>query len=192
MKSPAERSRAGRPLVVQIGEWRRHVGTRLTLDRTVRADELDDELVVSGSHVEGDEPIVVRAVLEIVSAGVVATGTAHTRWRGECRRCLSEAIGELTAEFTELCVEDPEDDATYRLDDFELDLEPVVHDACILELPLAPLCSPDCLGLCPDCGVDRNRESCQCTPASNGRWAGLAGLYEEVKAPAPGSSSSSR
>jgi uncharacterized protein len=192
MRSPAERARAGRPLVVQIGEWRRHVGTRLTLDRTVRADELDDQLVVSGSHVEGDEPIVVVASLEIVSAGVVATGSARTRWHGECRRCLSEATGEIEAEFTELCVEEPEDDATYHLDGFELDLEPVVHDACILELPLAPLCSPDCRGLCPECGVDRNRESCECTPASDGRWGGLAGLYEEASAPSSESSSGSR
>jgi len=57
-----------------------------------------------------------------------------------------------------------------------LDLEPLAHDACILELPLAPLCGPDCLGLCPECGANRNHETCTCTEKTDPRWAGLAGL----------------
>ena len=35
---------------------------------------------------------------------------------------------------------------------------PLVHDAVLLELPLAPLCREDCQGLCPHCGADRNEE----------------------------------
>ena len=34
-----------------------------------------------------------------------------------------------------------------------LDLEPVLRDAVVLALPLSPLCSDDCTGLCPECGV---------------------------------------
>ena len=41
----------------------------------------------------------------------------------------------------------------YLLDGDLLDLEPALRDALVLELPLSPLCSLDCPGLCGQCGV---------------------------------------
>jgi uncharacterized protein len=69
---------------------------------------------------------------------------------------------------------DPE--LEYPLSADWLDLEPLAHDACILELPLAPLCRNDCLGLCPECGVNRNNETCTCTARTDPRWAALDSL----------------
>ena len=37
--------------------------------------------------------------------------------------------------------------------DEQIDLEPVIRDAIVLSLPFQPVCSEDCLGLCPDCGL---------------------------------------
>lgn len=58
-----------------------------------------------------------------------------------------------------------------------MDLEPPIRDAIVLDLPVNPLCDPDCLGLCPDCGQkwallpqDHAHE------VIDARWTGLAGL----------------
>jgi uncharacterized protein len=44
----------------------------------------------------------------------------------------------------------------------ELDLSGVIREQIILTLPMKPVCSPDCKGLCPICGVNLNRGSCNC------------------------------
>ena len=69
---------------------------------------------------------------------------------------------------------DEEDEETYPLRGELLDLQPLIRDALLLELPLAPLCSEDCQGLCPTCGADLNDGPCDCDHApSDPRWAAL-------------------
>jgi uncharacterized protein len=50
--------------------------------------------------------------------------------------------------------------AEYR--DDKIDLAEVVREQLYLALPMKPLCREDCKGLCPVCGVNRNRETCTC------------------------------
>jgi uncharacterized protein len=45
----------------------------------------------------------------------------------------------------------------------EVDLSRLVYEQVILALPTRPLCDEECRGLCPQCGVDRNRGRCSCT-----------------------------
>ncbi len=75
---------------------------------------------------------------------------------------------------------DPEllagDDEAYPIIEDRLNLEPMVHDAVVLELPTAPLCREDCRGLCPRCGADRNQEGCDCAAPRDPRWASLDAL----------------
>ena len=54
-----------------------------------------------------------------------------------------------------------------------VDLAPMAHEAILSELPLAPLCRDDCLGLCSFCGNDRNTEPCRCVAPRDPRWASL-------------------
>ncbi len=50
-----------------------------------------------------------------------------------------------------------------------------------LAIPMKPLCDEKCLGLCPACGANRNRESCKCeSPVSDERWGALKGIREEL------------
>jgi uncharacterized protein len=43
-----------------------------------------------------------------------------------------------------------------------IDLAQVIREQCYLSLPMKPLCRPDCQGLCPVCGTNRNLETCSC------------------------------
>ena len=70
----------------------------------------------------------------------------------------------------------PEDDEAYPFDGGFIDLLPLVHDAVLLELPIAPLCRTDCQGLCATCGIDRNEGACDCRLETEPRWATLDAL----------------
>jgi uncharacterized protein len=64
----------------------------------------------------------------------------------------------------------------------ELNFEPVLRDHLLLSWPLAPCCAEGCLGLCPVCGENRNREPCQCDArGGNTPFAGLDELLERFR-----------
>jgi uncharacterized protein len=79
---------------------------------------------------------------------------------GECARCLEPAAASVEVTWCEL-YERGDGPAAAAGDDSDrhflqgdlLDLEPAFRDAVVLALPLAPLCRPDCAGLCAECGV---------------------------------------
>jgi uncharacterized protein len=59
-----------------------------------------------------------------------------------------------------------------------------VREAVLLDLPLAPLCRPDCAGLCPECGADLNAGDCGHRPnATDPRWTALDDLRERLDRP---------
>jgi uncharacterized protein len=136
------------------------------------------ELSITSCRVPEAEPVSVDLVLESVSGAILVTGTVAAPFVGECRRCLGPARGTVRAGVRELVGDKPDLETDYVLSGDVLDLEPIVHDACILELPLAPLCATSCPGLCPECGSNRNIEHCSCMPSTDVRWAVLAGLNE--------------
>lgn len=65
-------------------------------------------------------------------------------------------------------------------DDREIDLAGVVHDGVCLDLPLNPVCSATCAGLCPYCGENRNVTACQCVAPVDHRWSALADIKRVV------------
>lgn len=65
--------------------------------------------------------------------------------------------------------------AYYRED--QIDLGQMIFEQTMLSLPMKPLCRPECAGLCPSCGVNRNEASCDCNrDESDPRWDGLKAL----------------
>lgn len=161
--------RSGRPFVVHVAQLRRAVGTRQREQRQGTIEGLD----CSGSAVpEGATPVA-DVVLEAVLGGVSVTGTIQAPWVGACRRCLVPASGTLHLALRELYTDEGDGEETYPLVGDEVDLEPLVRDAVLLELPPAPLCRDDCRGLCPTCGANRNEESCGCEAPRDPRWSAL-------------------
>lgn len=65
-----------------------------------------------------------------------------------------------------------------------LDLAEPARQAFISEMPIAAFCRPDCRGLCPRCGADRNRQPCHCDTATRDpRWEALSTLGATLKQP---------
>jgi uncharacterized protein len=62
-----------------------------------------------------------------------------------------------------------------------LETEPLLLEQLQLNIPMKPLCRPDCAGLCPVCGADLNLGPHDCAvPAPDPRWAGLAALRDRL------------
>ncbi len=141
---------------------------------------------------EGSQ-VALDLLLEAVMEGVLVTGTAQAELVGECARCLEPIADSVSVDFCELFVyEDKEDTVedgeldVSRLEGDLLDLEPVLRDAVVLALPFQPLCTPDCPGLCPDCGVALagSPEHTHDAPLDP-RWAALAALRDRERSGAP-------
>ena len=73
----------------------------------------------------------------------------------ECGRCLNEYEQPLEIDFKELYVfpgrEREETDLRLPADG-KIDLTPLVREYMILEVPINPICTPDCKGICSICG----------------------------------------
>ena len=169
------------PLVLDTRELGRRPGSQRQVTRTVPAPA---DLGIEVLHVPEGSPVEFDLRLEAVMDGVLVTGTATAGLEGECVRCLDPIHREVEADFQELYLYDDqdvidEDDDVSKLEGDLLDLEPLLRDAVVLELPLQPVCVDDCPGLCPECGArladdpDHTHED-----AIDPRWAALADLQQ--------------
>lgn len=98
-------------------------------------------------------------VLESASGGLVVRGRVATVVHHTCHRCLTEWQENLVVNVLE-ALGVPDDPDGYRLYGDVADLEPVLRDAALLAVSLAPTCRDDCRGLCAVCGADLNGSSC--------------------------------
>lgn len=115
--------------------------------------------------------------LESVVDGVLVSGTVAGTATAECVRCLDPVEQPVAADLQELyAYPGHEDENTSLVHDDTIDLEPVVHDALVLALPLVPVCAPDCLGLCSVCGARLADDPGHGHQEIDPRWAALAGL----------------
>ena len=136
----------------------------------------------------------VRLRLEAVMEGVLVTGDLDVPVVGSCARCLEPIEDTLHFDVQELFAYEgstteatSEEDEVRRIEGDFLDLEPLARDTVVLNLPLAPVCTPDCAGLCVDCGqrlddlpADHHHE------VVDARWAGLAETFGTPSTSSPG------
>jgi uncharacterized protein len=150
------------------------------LDRTIPAPA-DWRVELIGVPEGGD--VHLRLRLESVMEGVLVSGDVEVPVVGSCARCLDPiedtlelGLQELFAYAGSTTEATSEEDEVRRIEGEVIDLEPLVRDTVVLSLPLAPVCTEDCGGLCVGCGqrlddlpADHSHE------VLDPRWAGLAG-----------------
>ena len=174
-----------------------------THDLPRRAGEMKEYQLDIPAHVRIGVPLIavpegdlveLDVRLESVTEGVLASAEIYAIAHGECIRCLDPVEVVIDRKIQELYRYEPtnEKGRRKRRDDEDIDLEgeeelqmegdlldleiPVI-DAIILTLPVNPLCSDECLGLCPDCGEKwENLPEGHAHEVIDARWSGLDGL----------------
>jgi DUF177 domain-containing protein len=168
------------PFVVPVARLRRSGQSQHEVRRgeVALAGPLDEAGVDAGrSGVPAGTDVEVDVTLIPFSGGIQVEGTVRAPWVGICRRCAEPVSGELRIGVRERFADDPlaapSDEELYPIVDDTIDLAPLVRDAVVLELPMAPLCREDCAGLCAQCGANRNEADCGCVAPRDPRWANL-------------------
>lgn len=130
-------------------------------------------------------PVEGQARLHRTQSGVVVQCEITTAFNSECSRCLDPVTLPVTVRFTEefrIAEEEPttEQEADdFRIDEHHnLDLTEAARQYLTVALPLAPLCRPDCPGLCPDCGAPLDGHICSAVLSPSGPFAALANMLE--------------
>jgi DUF177 domain-containing protein len=139
--------------------------------RTVHLEVPVEGLGGSAARVPDEEPVVLDLLLERVPEGIVVRGTVSGRWQAACSVCLTDLEEALVLDVSELFEADPVEGDTYPLHGHQIDLEQLVRDTVLLELPLAPTCATT--GRVP-CSSGTAAEQEQ--PAPDPRWSALSEL----------------
>jgi uncharacterized metal-binding protein YceD (DUF177 family) len=175
----ADRRPSANPWRLDLRELGRRAGSMQEIDRTAPAPP-DWRVELIGVPAAAD--VRLRLRLESVMEGVLVTGDLDVPVEGSCARCLEPledtlhlSVQELYAYAGSTTEATSEEDEVRRIEGDHLDLEPLARDTVVLNLPLAPVCTEDCRGLCVDCGqrlddlpADHTHE------VVDPRWAGLA------------------
>jgi len=168
-------------LVLDTHELGRRAGAMFKKSLTVGAPEdLGDDVI----GIQSGSDITLNIRCESVIEGVLVSGDVVGQATGECSRCLDPIAFDVTVEIQELYEyeeSENDDEEALKLEGDYLDLEPVVRDALVLSLPLAPLCNDECLGLCSECGIRLSEAPDHQHESVDSRWQALKGLLDEKK-----------
>jgi len=130
-----------------------------------------------------------KIAISVTEDGVVADGKLVALTQLACSRCLKDYWQPLEINFTEMFSAHPAEAGKDELGEQKLpidgaiDLTPVIRDYATLDIPIRQLCSEDCKGLCPVCGMNRNQEDCGHRQVSiDPRMAELQKLLESKEA----------
>ena len=163
-----------RALRVNAIELLRQPGAAKVIE-VVLGPEARAELQLDDPRIAGDITVSVEAVSAV--DGITVRGEVRVPWADECRRCLTPVSGETLAEVDEMYQTVVLSEDALPIEGDQIDLAPVVREYALLELPVGPLCRPDCAGICPVCGIDRNTATCTCdTSVRDERWGALGDL----------------
>lgn len=170
---------------LDLSEIAQHIGMHAT-------QEIDEPCFAQDEELECVSPV--KGKLDVTNTGslLLIRGKVHTDVRLSCGRCLTDIVvpveGEIDEQFRLVHLgdaifavpEDEEETGGTLVNNNVLDLSELIRQNLLVGIPIQPLCTPDCRGLCPTCGQNLNAGQCAC-PAETieSPFQALAGLLEE-------------
>lgn len=131
------------------------------------------------SRVMPEPPLRFDFELSPVGGGIAVIGDIEAVVEHRCHRCLTEWEEEVVRNVGQLITFAGDDeDADYLLDGDAYDFETMIRDELMLDLPIAPLCRPDCEGLVDEAGSDLNTDLSEDEAGENSPFSVLKDLLD--------------
>ncbi len=125
------------------------------------------------------EDFVGTARFDRTPQGLLLQGTFGAKTQLDCVRCLDPFSQSLKWSITDLYAFDKRSISESNLlvpENGQIDLEPLLREYALLEIPINPVCKPECKGLCPVCGANLNKTDCGHRPESSSPFSALKDL----------------
>lgn len=163
---------------------REEIGAQRSYSFSEPRIQLDDELVL--------QDLAGKVKFTRTISGVLVDASVSGSVEMACMRCLKPSVQQISIQIwdefhsqievnTGISLPKPDEEDPFFIDELHMiDLEEAIREYALLELPMRPLCSEDCKGLCPHCGVDCNLEACSCEEVQGDeRFAALRSLLSQ-------------
>lgn len=168
-------------MFVDIRELELH---QISFDESMPAGRID-----FGCDIKQVEPLAVRGTAELLASEIHLNGSLRTVVEVSCDRCLEPTRRRAEMDFDlfyrPIQSIAKNEDVEIGKDDLDIGfyhgngllLEDAIKEQVLLNLPMKNVCRPDCAGLCPQCGQNRNLQDCGCRPpVEDLRWSPLEKL----------------
>lgn len=113
-------------------------------------------------------PVEIKGAITNTGEGFLLKAWLGFRYKVNCNRCLKEFENsqqtEVIVEFLPTPATEGEDDLAFHFSGDIIDLKDCIAEQVLFTLPMSFICTPECRGLCPECGKDRNVDPCECVP----------------------------
>jgi len=121
-------------------------------------------------------------------------GLLDGHFQTQCHICLTEVPCQVKGDFDVVVSksggrqsdkkvngenEEPEDLISLGVNEYEVSFDKYINENLVVNIPIKIVCKEDCKGLCPQCGINRNDETCECVGAPDPRWDDLRKLKNE-------------
>ena len=149
-------------MILDASEAKKRIGQVFPFEQSEKLPDLD----YGGREIVLERPLHVAGEFFFNGKEFQVQGDADTVLASVCARCGTEFPEPYSFHFEERFSRDGSDeddeDPVYACEGDMLPLERAVMDNFYLNLPLISVCKPDCKGLCPVCGANRNETECGC------------------------------
>lgn len=166
-------------------------------DRPFHWDETEtvDAKEIGHPDVQALSPVRWRGEIRFADPGYLLTATYSYQQTLSCQRCLEPLVEAVEQPLQLLLLPGAQSpkDAEHGLaeeelgvvevdEDDEVDLRPLLIEQIQLNVPMKPLCRPDCAGICPSCGASLNAGPCGCDKEEiDPRWTALQAFKERKR-----------
>ncbi len=153
---------------VFVGDLSKHPG--MSLDLVLNYQK--EKIYFGRDEIKLLKPVEVELTAKNIGRTLLFQGKVHAKVELSCSRCLEKFSFKIKAPYQEefflLRREDQEETAGVILETARpyrgkfIDLTDTVIETILLGMPMKALCDENCMGFCNICGVDLNKENCNC------------------------------
>jgi uncharacterized protein len=147
-------------MVIDVSELFSNKNTR----KKIHLDLEKEKFLYENEFIKFSKPVKLDLLLKPIGDEINLTGNIETELLLACSRCLETFSHSIHIELNEILSKTlkSEDEDIIFINNDRLDLDEIVENNIITMLPIKRLCNKDCKGLCHNCGIDLNQNTCKC------------------------------